>query len=79
MFYEFPFISLLLESYTFYSINKFLTFLDVEDDILSEYFFTNDLYKKLTIVYDLIISKISFNQLSQQFEEPDTKDYPNMF
>ena len=76
LFYEFPFISLLLESYTFYSINKFLTFLDVEDKILSEYFFTNDLYKKLTIVYDLIVSKISFNQLSQQFEDPEAKIYP---
>ena len=77
LFYEFPFISLLLESYTFYSINKFLTFLDVEDKILSEYFFTNDLFKKLTIVYDLIISKVSFNQLSQQFEDPQNINYPD--
>ena len=76
LFYDFPFISLLLESYTFYSINKFLTFLEVEDKILSEYFFTNDLFKKLTIVYDLIISKASYNKLAEQFEDPEENSYP---
>ena len=77
LFFEFPFVSLLLEEYSFTSLNKFLTFLEIDDAIVSEYFFTNDLFKKITIVYDSFLTKLAFIEYEKEPLEDLDKSYPD--
>lgn len=77
LFFEFPFVSLLLEDYSFTSLNKFLTFLEIDDAIVSEYFFTNDLFKKITIVYDCFLTKLSLIDVEQENTIDQDKAYPD--
>ena len=77
LFFEFPFVSLLLEEYSFTSLNKFLTFLEIDDAIVSEYFFTNDLFKKITIVYDSFLTKLASIEYEKEPLENLNKSYPD--
>lgn len=77
LFFKFPFISLLLEEYSFTSLNKFLIYLETDINVISEYFFTNDLFKKITIVYDSFLTNLALLESEKEIIQHQDQIYPD--